>query len=220
MRLENLMRGTVLTASMMTALLAAPLYSTQAAAAPAATPPDRVSVEVVNVNGSGCPSGTTAVAVAPDNNAFTVTYSQYTAQSGPDSNPIDFRKNCQIALEVHIPQGYTYAIARADYRGFAHLAQGATALQRANYYFAGMPDNTAVNHRLSGPMNDNWQHSDTATAETLVYAPCGADRLLNINTELRVKSSSTDPSATSFISMDSTDGSVNALYHFAWKRCP
>ncbi|MET9603385.1 DUF4360 domain-containing protein [Streptomyces sp. NPDC006459] len=204
----------------MTALLAAPLHLTQAAAAPAVTPPGKVSVEVVNMNGSGCPAGTTAVAVAPDNTAFTVTYSQYTAQSGRDSNPTDFRKNCQIALNVHIPQGYTYAIARADYRGFAHLERGATALQRANYYFAGMSGNTAVDHRLSGPMNNNWQHSDNAAAESLVYAPCGADRLLNINTELRVKSNSADPSATSFISMDSTDGSVNTLYHFAWKRCP
>lgn len=214
------MRGTILTVSAITAFLAAPLHFTPAVATPATAPPGKVSVEVVNVNGSGCPAGTTAVAVAQDNTAFTVTYSQYTAQAGRGSIPTDFRKNCQISLNVHIPQGYTYAIARADYRGFAHLEQGATALQRANYYFAGMPENTAVNHRFSGPMNDNWQNSDNAAAETLVYAPCGADRLLNINTELRVKPSVADPSATSFISMDSTDGSVNTLYHFAWKHCP
>ncbi|MFE9934622.1 DUF4360 domain-containing protein [Streptomyces sp. NPDC005533] len=213
------MRGAVLIFGTMTALLAAPLHLTPAVASTAA-PPGQVSIEVVNVNGSGCPAGTTAVAVAPDNTAFTVTYSQYTAQSGRDSSPIDFRKNCQIALNVHVPQGYTYAIARADYRGFAHLERSATALQRANYYFAGMSENAAVNHRFNGPMNDNWQNSDNAAAETLVYAPCEVNRLLNINTELRVKSSSADASVTSFISMDSTDGSINTLYHFAWKRCP
>ncbi|MET1072355.1 MAG: DUF4360 domain-containing protein, partial [Umezawaea sp.] len=74
-------------------------------------PPDHITIEVVTVLGSGCPAGTAAVAVSPDNKAFTVTYSRFTAQVGPDSKPIDFRKNCQLALNVRVPQGYTYAIA-------------------------------------------------------------------------------------------------------------
>ncbi|GAA1809076.1 hypothetical protein GCM10009835_30230 [Planosporangium flavigriseum] len=98
-------------------------------------PPDKIVIDVVTVNGSGCPAGTAAVAVSPDNAAFTVTYSHYLAQVGVGAKPTDFRKNCQLNLAVHVPQGFTYAIAKADYRGFAHLENGATGLQRANYYF-------------------------------------------------------------------------------------
>src|SRR5437763_3163316 len=98
-------------------------------------PPGKIVIDVVTVNGSGCPDRTAAVAVAPDNTAFTVTYSKFTAQVGVGSTPTDFRKNCQLNLRVHVPQGFTYAIAQADYRGFAHLEKGATALERANYYF-------------------------------------------------------------------------------------
>ncbi|MCA6096352.1 DUF4360 domain-containing protein, partial [Streptomyces sp. SCA3-4] len=112
-------------------------------------------------------------------------------------------------------------IARADYRGFAHLERGATGMERASYYFQGMPQTTSVSHRFAGPLSDNWQTSDVTDAAALVYAPCGVQRILNVNTELRVGAGSSDPSTTnSFMAMDSTDGSVNTLYHFAWKECP
>ncbi|MBP2401210.1 DUF4360 domain-containing protein [Streptomyces syringium] len=191
------------------------------AAADTGPPPDKVVIDVLAVNGSGCPAGTAAVAVAADNTAFTVTYSNYLAQVGVGSKPTDFRKNCQLGLNVRVPQGFTYAIARADYRGFAYLESGATGMERASYYFQGMSHTTSVTHRFAGPVNDNWQTSDVTGVESLVYAPCGTQRILNVNTELRVSAGTSDPTRTnSFMAMDSTDGSVNTLYHFAWKECP
>src|SRR5690348_12145286 len=84
---------------------------TAGVSAPADAPPTgQVTVGVVTVNGSGCPAGTTAVDVSSDNTAFTVTYSSYLAQTGPQSAPTDIRKNCQLALKVHVPQGFTFAI--------------------------------------------------------------------------------------------------------------
>ncbi|MFI1968466.1 hypothetical protein BLA24_04495 [Streptomyces cinnamoneus] len=209
----------VLIGSASVALLATSFAPSAAAAG--VPPPDRVVIDVVAVNGSGCPAGTAAVAVAADNRAFTVSYSSYLAQVGVGAKPTDFRKNCQLGLNIHVPQGYTYAIARADYRGFAHLEQGAAGLEKASYYFQGVSQTTSVSHRFSGPASDNWQTSDVTDVESLVYAPCGVQRILNVNTELRVGAGTSDPSTTnSFMAMDSTDGSVNTLYHFAWKECP
>ncbi|MEV4437026.1 DUF4360 domain-containing protein [Streptomyces sp. NPDC049555] len=214
------MLRSALIAGATTALLAAS-FAPQAAAAQGPPPPDRIVIDVVAVNGSGCPAGTAAVAVAPDNTAFTITYSNYLAQVGIGAKPTDFRKNCQLGLNVHVPQGFTYAISRADYRGFAHLERGATGMERAGYYFQGSPQTTAVSHRFGGPVTDNWQTSDVTDVDALVYAPCGVQRILNVNTELRVGAGTSDPSTTnSFMAMDSTDGSVNTLYHFAWKECP
>ncbi|MEX2984083.1 DUF4360 domain-containing protein [Streptomyces sp. C36] len=184
-------------------------------------PPDKIVIDVVAVNGSGCPAGTAIVTVSPDNTAFTVSYSNYVAQVGVGSKPTDFRKNCQLALNVHVPHGFTYAIAQADYRGFAHLEKGATGLERANYYFQGMSQTAFVNHHFTGALNDNWQTSDTTPIDQVIYAPCGATRYFNINTELRVDAGTSDPSrTTSFLAMDSTDGSISTLYHFSWKPCP
>ena len=184
-------------------------------------PPDAIVVEVVTVNGSGCRPGTAAVAVAPDNTAFTVTYSEYLAQVGVGANPTDFRKNCQINVLVHAPQGFTFAIAKADYRGFASLARGANAVEKANYYFQGHTQAEFRQHSLNGPYEENWLATDETEIAALVYRPCGERRLLNINTELRVnKGSSNTRTTTSFITMDSMDGSLETIYHFHWKRCP
>ncbi|MFI6003425.1 DUF4360 domain-containing protein [Streptomyces sp. NPDC051366] len=184
------------------------------------TPPGRITVDVVGVNGSGCPQGTASVAAASDNTSFTVTYSNYLAQAGAGSGGTEFRKNCQLALQIHVPQGFTYAIARADYRGFAHLQRGAYGQERANYYFQGMAQTARTTHQFNGPYSDNWQASDQTEYQDLVYAPCGEERNLNVNSELRVYSGSSNPQALSFMSMDSTDGSVSTIYHFAWKECP
>nr|WP_236243113.1 DUF4360 domain-containing protein [Streptomyces sp. CC228A] len=183
-------------------------------------PPGKIVIEVATVNGSGCPAGTAAVAVAPDNTAFTVTYSDYLAQVGPGAKPTDFRKNCQLSLIVHVPHGFTYAVASADYRGYAHLEKGANAMQKASYYFQGSSDTAARTHAFRGPFDNNWQVTDETEWGQLVWAPCGVKRNFNINTELRVGAGTSDPKKThSFIAMDSTDGDIKTVYNLAWKEC-
>lgn len=183
-------------------------------------PTGRITIDVATVNGSGCPAGTAAVAVSPDNTSFTVSYSEYLAKVGPGVDPTEFRKNCQLNLKVNIPQGFTYGIASADYRGFAHLAQGATGLEKASYYFQGMSETHSSEQPFAGPFSDNWQVTDQTEVGAVVFKPCGEQRNFNINTELRVDAGTSDPSATSFMSMDSTDGNIETTYHFEWKECP
>lgn len=183
-------------------------------------PTEKISIDVVTVNGSGCPVGTAAVAVSPDNTAFTVTYSDFLAQVGVGAAPTDFRKNCQMALQVHVPAGFTYAIVKADYRGYGYLAAGASATQRSVYYFQGMTGNAFNTHNFSGPMDSYWQTTDQTDVASLVWHPCGATRYININTELRVNRGTSAADTTSFMAMDSTDASINTKYHFAWQRCP
>ncbi|MEU6237150.1 DUF4360 domain-containing protein [Kitasatospora sp. NPDC047058] len=202
-------------------LLSTPLAGVAAGTGWTTPPPDKIVIDVATVNGSGCRPGTAAIAVSPDNTAFTVTYSEYLAQVGVGSKPTDFRKNCQLNLNVHVPQGFTYAIASADYRGFAHLEKGATAIQKASYYFQGSPQTAASTHQFAGEIDNSWQVTDTVSVAALVWSPCGELRNFNINTELRVGAGTSDPTrTTSFMTMDSTDGSINTVYHLAWKHCP
>lgn len=203
---------------MLTAMTAAALALAALTPIDAAdTPPGRVTIDVVTVNGSGCPAGTAAVASAADNTAFTVTYSEFLAQRGAGAKPTDFRKNCQLVLRVHYPQGFTFGIAQADYRGFAHLASGARGVERANYYFQGMSQTSHRTHTFHGPRSDNWQATDRTEVGAIVYAPCGQQRMFNINAELRVIGG--DLNKTSFMTMDSTDASFSTKYHFSWKKC-
>lgn len=183
-------------------------------------PDEQITIDIVTVNGSGCPAGTTAVAVAPDNTAFTVTYSDYYAQVGVGAKPTDARRNCQLAVDVHVPGGFTYAISQTDYRGYGSLAAGASATQRANYYFQGMSPTAYRSHAFTGPFDDNWQTTDTVDVASQSWYPCGEQRYLNINTELRVAAGTSDTrKTTSIMWMDSTDGSISTQFHFNWQRC-
>jgi hypothetical protein len=210
----------VVAALIASSVSAAPAFAQGYLNDPVPPPIDHIVIDVATVNGSGCPAGTAAIAVSPDNTAFTVTYSQYIAQVGVGATALDFRKNCQLSLVVHVPQGFTYAIAKADYRGFASLARGATSMERANYYFQGDSQTTSLSHSFTGPFEDNWQATDETDTAQLVYAPCGALRNFNINTELRVNAGTSDTKkTTSFMTMDSTDGSLSTVYHFHWEYC-
>ena len=214
------MPGGLLLSGAVAALLTAALPAPASSPVVDNPPPDKIVIDVATVNGSGCPQGTAAVAVSPDNTAFTVTYSDYLAQAGGNSDPTASRKNCQLSLIVHVPQGFTYAIASADYRGYANLQPGASGVQRASYYFQGSSGTVYKNHNFTGALNDNWQATDTTDWAQLVWAPCGVQRNFNINTELRVSAGTSAPGSTSFMTMDSTDGDISTVYHLAWKECP
>ncbi len=213
------MAGALLLSGAVAALLGStlPAHDTTGILEP---PPDKIVIEVATVNGSGCPLGTAAVAVSADNTAFTVTYSDYLAQAGGGADPTAFRKNCQLNLIVHVPQGFTYAIASVDYRGYASLQPGAKGVEKASYYFQGSPNTASKTHEFKGAYHDNWQATDSTDWAQLVWAPCGERRNFNINTELRVDAGTSDPAKASFMTMDSTDGDISTVYHMAWKECP
>ncbi|RJQ66885.1 DUF4360 domain-containing protein [Pseudonocardiaceae bacterium YIM PH 21723] len=187
------------------------------AAAIDAPPPGSITVNVVTVNGSGCRPGTATVAVSGDRKSFTVTYSEYLAKAGRGTTSTDRRKDCQLNLEVHVPEGHTYAIQKVDYRGFASLTRGASGNLDASYYFAGLSPTQQRGHRLTGPKSDNWQFTDQSDIETMIYKPCGEDRNFNIKTALRANARQT--AEQSFLSIDSTDVDFSSRYYFAWKRC-
>jgi hypothetical protein len=193
------------------------------APAPVATsdiPSEKITVNVQSINGSGCPAGSAAVAASPDNTSFSVGYDEYVAAAGAGARPTDFRKNCQISVRINVPQGFTYAVAQADYRGHARLARGVVGQQNAYYYFMGTAPTAEVHEEFTGPYSGAWSTSSRADVATLVYAPCGAQVNLNVNTELRVDASGSDSNwQGSYLSMDSSNGGVRTIYHLSWKRC-
>jgi hypothetical protein len=201
--------GTVVALSLPTAAQA-----TDAASA-AAVPDGNITAVVVAANGSGCPPGTATVVPHGDRSGFRVRYRDFVATAGGDADPTDRRKNCQLGVLMSVPAGWTFAIAEADYRGRARLQAGATGLQRTNYYWQGSSANHRTEETFTGPLNGFWATDDVAPA--LVYAPCDEQRILNINTELRVDDGTS--SARSSLSMTSSEGDVDTLFNISWARC-
>jgi hypothetical protein len=150
---------------------------------------DALDVSVVAVNGSGCPDAT-ATARPLDASSFAVDSTAYFAWSGTDAPTTAVRRNCLYAIQVAQPAGWTYAVQGAEYSGYALLDDGVTGTQAARYYFQGESDSAAVSHPFTGPYNGSWTATDAFESDELVFAPCDAERLLNINTEVRVSSAS------------------------------
>ena len=208
------MLGMSVVATMILSALVAPVDSSAAS-----VPTEKITLDIKTINGSGCPAGTATASadVASDNTSFTVRYSNFTAKAGGGAAALEARKNCQINVLVHVPQGFTYAIDSVAYRGYAHIESGACALEQANYYFTGTAPTARVRHTFPGPFNGVWRAVDATDEADLVFAPCGESRNLNINAELRADAGSS--SAGSFIEMDSEHASVDTIYHFSWKTC-
>ncbi|HYN92858.1 MAG TPA: DUF4360 domain-containing protein [Pilimelia sp.] len=183
-----------------------------------APPSGKVTVSVQTINGSGCPAGSASVDTNSDNTSFYVEYDKYVARDGGGAQPTEMRRNCQLSLLVNVPQGFTYAIARADYRGDLHLARGATAQQNAYYYFMGETPTAEVSTNFTGARSGHWQTTSVVEAAALVYAPCGQKLALNVNTDLRVNAGDAEKHKNS-ISMNDSKGSLRTLFHFSWKRC-
>ncbi|MGN9910181.1 DUF4360 domain-containing protein [Phytohabitans sp. LJ34] len=185
------------------------------AAATEAAPDAAIAIDVVAAAGSGCPPGTLRVIGNADNTGFRIRYTTFVAEAGGGADVADRRKNCQAALLVSVPAGWTFAVASAEYRGRLRLDSGATALHRTNYYWQGSSENNQEDHPFSGPASGAWRASDSAYA--LVYKPCNEQRILNVNTELRVDEGTSSRKNT--ISMSSSEADVETLFNFTWRRC-
>jgi hypothetical protein len=192
------------------------LLSVQSGSAAADAPAEGAQVVIKTINGSGCPVGTAGATVSPDNSTLTVKYDAYTAQAGGNAGPTDARKNCQLVLDVKAPASYTYALFGLDHRGHASLPAGATATIKSDYYFQGTTDDVFQSHSLTGPYEDDWAVSDSVPDNRLVWAPCGSQRYLNVNTSLRVSAGSGN--SASVVAMGSTDV-PGTSYRLIWKRC-
>ncbi|MEU1554212.1 DUF4360 domain-containing protein [Streptomyces scabiei] len=192
------------------------LLSVPSGSAAADAPAEGAQVVIKTINGSGCPAGTAGATVSPDNSTLTVTYDAFTAQAGGNAAPADARKNCQLVLDVKAPASSTYALFGLDHRGNASLPAGATATIKSAYYFQGTTDDVFQSHPLTGPYQDDWAVSDSVPDDRLVWAPCGSQRYLNVNTSLQVSAGSGN--RASVVTMGSTDV-PGASYRLVWKRC-
>ncbi len=182
--------------------------------------PDQMHIKKLTYGGTGCPAGSVAVDIASDATAFTLIFDQFLAQIGPGVPAIESRKNCQVNLLLHVPHGFTYAITSVDYRGYANLAPGAQGMQKASYYFQGQAPTASAETIFRGPYEQDWQLRDRVSTAALVWSPCGVERSMNVNAQLRLTRGTAPASSSSFIQMDSEDGNIQQVYHIVWAHCP
>ncbi|KAF1846300.1 uncharacterized protein K460DRAFT_122931 [Cucurbitaria berberidis CBS 394.84] len=196
-----------------------------AAAAPAfpdvalgdAPPAGQVKIRGVSYGGTGCPQGTMSSQISADRSIVTLIFDSYIASIGPGISVTEQRKNCQLNVDIEYPGGFQYSILSADYRGYAAIQKGVSGTLKSTYYFSGQTAQTSTEYGFTGPVNGDYLKHDEADSTSIVWSPCGATGMLNINSQVRLTSSNS--SATGLLTTDSTDLKFTQVVYVQWKKC-
>jgi hypothetical protein len=164
--------------------------------------------------GSGCPRGTsvsgrisaTKPGALPD--TLILSFAPFRAVQGPGIASIERRKNCNITIDLAVPQGFSFSLVDAEYQGFANLPRGVKGVQSTTYSFP-FSNSATFATVLNGPFRSNYKRTDDVGAA--VFSPCSRSVPLSIATQV-------------FLSGDRTKSasiSVKApqRYGIQWRRC-
>jgi len=176
---------------------------------------DDIGLGEPEYGGTGCPANSASVTLSPDSKAISILFDQYVVEAG-GAKSFD-RKNCNIAIPVHVPQGYSVAVMAIDYRGFVGLPAGARASLTVDYFLAGQGRGVRSVKPFSGATTQSYLTTDRLALESMVWSRCGADTILRANTQMLVMSNQRREQAMATV--DSADIEAGLVYHIAWKQC-
>jgi len=180
--------------------------------------PGQVTIKGLTYGGTGCPQGSVGSAVSEDQSIMTLIFDSYEASIGPGVAKTENRKNCQLNVNLLYPGGFQYSILSADYRGYASVDQGVTGTLKSTYYFSGSTSQTITSYSFQGPVvGANYLKHDQADSTSIVWSPCGANGLLNVNSQVQLTSN--NASATGLLTTDSIDLSFKTVVYIQWRTC-
>jgi len=184
-------------------------------------PPTETFIEAFTFGGSGCPAGTVAYAFSEDRQVVTLIFDEFTAQAGPTAPPAATRKFCQLNFRIHVPQGWSYSVATVDFRGFVQLDPQVTARAATTFYFSGEINQSTLTANFNPPITpgENYLKRAVLPFQQVVWSPCGANRNLNIKTDLNVDNSR-NRNRQGQLTQDTLDAKVKQIYRISWRRCP
>ena len=171
---------------------------------------DGLKLGTPSYGGSGCPAGSVATILSPAQDTLSLLFDSYIAQAGGDTGKSFDRKACALAIPVRVPQGYSVAVFKVDYRGANIIPQGASGRFSAEYFWAGVRG-PKIQRYFSGPQNQDFTLTDELLARTIVWAPCGQSVTLRVNSSASVQTNDRFEQVVS--RLDSADVTTAVIYH-------
>jgi hypothetical protein len=196
-------------------VIAAAIATFLAATAGAAAAVQDIRLGIPGYGGTGCPAGTVSATLSPDARQLSLIFDEYLVEAGGSTGLAFDRKSCNIAIPVHVPQGYSVSVFKIDYRGYNNLPVGAASQFNVEYFFAGMRGPT-FRRSFSGRLDHDYLISNELTADAAVWSACGADVNLRTNSSMRV---TTQGNRQAMSTVDSADVDAAIIYHLQWRRC-
>jgi hypothetical protein len=168
------------------------------------------------VRGTGCPAGTVDTTLSPDKKSLSILFDEYVLEAGPSIGKKMARKNCTIAIPVHVPNGFSVSIMAVDYRGYNYLPSRAQAVFSAEYFFAGQRG-PKLRKSFRGGIDDEYTVNSKIAVVANVWSKCGDDVNLRIATSMRLRNMNRSEDAMSTV--DSADINAGIVYQLQYKKC-
>lgn len=189
--------------------------------APSDELPASARILSVQTGGSGCEATQTSMSLSPDLQSLSLLFSNFNLELGagtaqPEASLL--QKNCRVQVEIETPPGWSMAIKSVDYRGYAHLPEGATARHRFSYRTEGMPPAMLREAPLRGPLDQNYFFRLEQPLSERRHTPCGPPNIrLVLNTHMSLRTGRERD--TALLSLDSADMTLHQDFQIEWKRC-
>ncbi|PGH00184.1 hypothetical protein AJ79_08289 [Helicocarpus griseus UAMH5409] len=176
-----------------------------------AVSPAGVQLREVAYAGSGCNQGTLSINVDEHGTMCPIRTKDLWAADGPGTNYDDFRRFCQLTFSLVYPQGWSFSVLGARYRGHVSLKEDSTATFRTSYYFSGETDQVVSTVNFKGPTSRAFEEEDVVVWDT--WSPCGnTNTMLNVKQEVLV-------SGTGKLASMSAEGQFGNAVLFKWRHC-
>lgn len=166
--------------------------------------------------GTGCPAGTASAVLSPDEDEISILFDQFVAEAGGDTRRTVDRKACELAIPIHIPQGYSMAVIQTDFRGFNLVSSGGMNRLNTEYFWANQRG-PVYSNVYRGPQNNDFFATNGVTASGVVWTPCGMSTNLRIRATIMTQTNRFGDQ--SMMTIDSADVSSGLVYHVQWRRC-
>ncbi|SPO00236.1 uncharacterized protein DNG_03083 [Cephalotrichum gorgonifer] len=186
--------------------------------------PDPSEIQILSAtwSGNGCPSGSVSTSISPDRTVVTFGFDAFQTYIGPDISRTENSKSCSLHLSLKYPGGFQFSVVESTYHGFALLEEGTSGDFFSTYFFSQDPNNTTVT-KTSIQGGGVWAEGQVYTKQdeiptvSLIYSPCGADGILNINNRISLRS--TNPKAFGSITDDDATVAFTQQLNLNWQTC-
>ena len=163
--------------------------------------------------GSGCPQGSLDFVPSEDGNGFSVIFQDYTVSAGVGSGNSGLaRKNCSIAMPLHVPAGYSVALMKSSVEMDYSLPAQSSARLSLSAFFAGSQGPSFVK-----TMNSGFDSSSLITFNhvpgAIEWSRCGDDVILRLATSLLVRTSNR------FQAAEASIVALPSMFELQWRKC-
>jgi len=143
-----------------------------------------VTIGTPHINGSGCSQGSVFTLLDKESKQLLVIFDDYLVEAYGSSRTA--RKNCALAIPLHLPKGISVSLVSQKIEGFNYLPDGASSVLSTESFLAGT-QGEILSTRFDGALEESFEMNTALPMEVVTTTSNSESVLLRVNTSLKVK---------------------------------